>query len=62
MEGRGVAWCCTGDGTGSRHRVPMSVAGIRRPACSRDGARKGAVSAIRLALRLPVTGAAPGRR
>lgn len=46
MEGADLSWCCTGDGTGSRHLVPMSAAGIRLSAHSRDGARKGAVSAL----------------
>jgi hypothetical protein len=46
MEGADVTWCCKGDGTGSRHLVPMSAAGIRHLAHSRDGARKGAVSAL----------------
>ena len=42
------------DGTGSRHLVPKSAAGIRRPARSRDGARRAPsalVSAARRAAR-----------
>ncbi len=42
---RSVAWCCRRDGTGSRHLVPMERGRVRRLARSRDGARKGAVSA-----------------
>jgi len=60
MEGAAVVWCCTRHGTGSRHLVPRSAAGVRRPARSRDGARKGAVSAIQGAGGSPGAVAEPG--